>query len=253
MRASMPLMSGNCKSISVISGRCCLNCLVASRPVDASATTFISDSALTKPTMPFRNNAWSSTVSTRIGPELTMTHHSSRTGEIDAEHEVWHTRFGLAPLVPPPYPRRLRSRMSSVHRSPLHAPGFPGAPNGLEQYLPAALFYPCPFRHLGCVDGTAGRYNGSRPRFGLRSRAEKRSATTHAQSCTPRPGEWRTKLAAAPPHSLGRSDGYHLVSVNSPSLVPRFLAGVLNRFGELRGANAESHPGPLRSPFWQCA
>jgi hypothetical protein len=57
-----------------------------------------------------------------------MTHHSSRTGEIDAEHEVWHTRFGLAPLVPPPYPRRLRSRMSSVHRSPLHAPGFPGAP-----------------------------------------------------------------------------------------------------------------------------
>ena len=69
--------------------------------MDASATTFISDSALTKPTIPLRSNAWSSTVSTRIGPEFTITHHSSRTPEIDAEHEIWHTRFALAPLVPP--------------------------------------------------------------------------------------------------------------------------------------------------------
>src|SRR5580704_12555532 len=156
--ASMPLMSGSCKSINVISGRCCLNCLVASTPVDASATTFISDSALTNPTMPFRSNGWSSTVSTWIGPEFTIRHHFSQIVEIDAEHEIWHRRFGQVPQALPPYPPRSPSRMSGARRSPLHAPGFPAAPNGQEECLPAILFCRCPSHYLGSVNGTFVRY-----------------------------------------------------------------------------------------------
>src|SRR5580704_13167268 len=251
--ASMPLMSGSCKSINVISGRCCLNCLVASTPVDASATTFISDSALTNPTMPFRSNGWSSTVSTWIGPEFTIRHHFSQIAEIDAEHEIWHRRFGLAPRVPPPYPRRLRSRMSSVHRSPLHAPGFPAAPNGQEECRPAVLFGRSPSRYPVYVDGTVGHHGGFLPRFGLRSRVGKRFATTRGQSDRPRPGEPRPTLAADPPQSRGSLDGDRLISGSSRSLVPQLLASVLNWREELRGANPESHPGPPRSPSWRCS
>ena len=67
MIASIPGMSGICRSIRVTSGRCARNNSTASRPVDASATNCMSDSAPINARMPFRNNAWSSTARTRIG------------------------------------------------------------------------------------------------------------------------------------------------------------------------------------------
>src|SRR5580692_6950176 len=63
---SMPLISGICKSISVMSGRCFLNSAIASRPLGASATNFMSGSALISAPIPLRNRAWSSTVRIRI-------------------------------------------------------------------------------------------------------------------------------------------------------------------------------------------
>src|SRR5580704_5865464 len=63
---SMPLISGICKSISVMSGRCFLNSAIASRPLGASATNFMSGSALISAPIPLRSSAWSSTARIRI-------------------------------------------------------------------------------------------------------------------------------------------------------------------------------------------
>src|SRR5580700_813008 len=70
---SMPLISGICRSISVMSGRCFLNAAIASCPLDASATNFMSGSALISAAIPLRSRAWSSTVRIRISrPSLAM-------------------------------------------------------------------------------------------------------------------------------------------------------------------------------------
>src|SRR5262245_39667894 len=66
--ASIPLIFGICRSISVTSGRCFLNSVIASAPLDASATNFMSGSALTSAAIPLRRSAWSSTVRIRITP-----------------------------------------------------------------------------------------------------------------------------------------------------------------------------------------
>src|SRR5262245_33424231 len=60
--ASTPLKSGICRSMRVTSGRCDRNCSIASRPLDASATSFMSGSALTSVAIPSRRSGWSSTV-----------------------------------------------------------------------------------------------------------------------------------------------------------------------------------------------
>src|SRR5580704_7548817 len=65
---SMPLISGICRSISVTSGRCSLNCTIASAPLDASPTIFMSGSASRSAAMPLRRSAWSSTVRIRMTP-----------------------------------------------------------------------------------------------------------------------------------------------------------------------------------------
>ena len=57
MMASIPFISGICKSIKVTSGRCARNASMASRPVDASATSSMSDSAPINLRMPLRNKA----------------------------------------------------------------------------------------------------------------------------------------------------------------------------------------------------
>src|SRR5215469_12487922 len=64
--ASMPFRSGIWRSIKVTSGRCERYFSTASRPLDASATSFISASPLISAAMPSRSRGWSSTVSTRI-------------------------------------------------------------------------------------------------------------------------------------------------------------------------------------------
>src|ERR1700677_575433 len=63
---SMPLISGICRSISVMSGRCFLNSAIASRPLGASATNFMSGSEPISAPIPLRSRAWSSTVRIRI-------------------------------------------------------------------------------------------------------------------------------------------------------------------------------------------
>src|SRR6267154_3812564 len=63
---SMPLISGICRSISVMSGRCFLNSTIASCPFAASATNFMSGSAPISAPIPLRRRAWSSTVRIRI-------------------------------------------------------------------------------------------------------------------------------------------------------------------------------------------
>ena len=50
--ASMPLISGICRFIKVMSGRCALNFSTASRPVDASATISRSASRPTREAIP---------------------------------------------------------------------------------------------------------------------------------------------------------------------------------------------------------
>src|SRR6266853_2841025 len=72
MIASMPLKPGIWRSINVTSGRCNRNCLIASCPLDASATNFMSSSALTNAAMPSRRRGWSSTLRTRIGLGLVL-------------------------------------------------------------------------------------------------------------------------------------------------------------------------------------
>src|SRR5262249_51767642 len=69
MIASMPPISGICRSINVTSGRCFWNSFIASIPVDASAINSMSGSAFTSAAMPLRRSPWSSTVRTRIGAE----------------------------------------------------------------------------------------------------------------------------------------------------------------------------------------
>src|SRR6266568_794857 len=66
MMHSIPLISGICRSMSVTSGRCFLNSAIASCPLDASATNFMSGSALSSAAIPLRSRAWSSTVRIRI-------------------------------------------------------------------------------------------------------------------------------------------------------------------------------------------
>src|SRR5262249_42618301 len=53
-------------SIMVTSGRCDRNISIASDPLDASAISFMSGSALTSAAIPLRRRGWSSTVSIRI-------------------------------------------------------------------------------------------------------------------------------------------------------------------------------------------
>src|ERR1700761_3808346 len=53
-------------SISVMSGRRVRNFSMASSPLDASATSFISSSAFTRAAIPLRRRGWSSTVRIRI-------------------------------------------------------------------------------------------------------------------------------------------------------------------------------------------
>ena len=66
MIASMPLISGICRSIRVMSGWCRRNCSIASRPVEACATSSMSGSTSTSAAMPWRRSAWSSAVRIRI-------------------------------------------------------------------------------------------------------------------------------------------------------------------------------------------
>src|SRR5215813_9063011 len=65
--ASMPFKAGIWRSINVTSGRCDRNCSIASHPFEASATNFMSDSALINAAIPSRRRGWSSTVRMRIG------------------------------------------------------------------------------------------------------------------------------------------------------------------------------------------
>jgi hypothetical protein len=66
MIALIPFSVGIWRSINVTSGRCNRSFSIASRPLQASATSFMSVSALTSAAIPSRRRAWSSTVRTRI-------------------------------------------------------------------------------------------------------------------------------------------------------------------------------------------
>src|SRR5579871_1810633 len=64
--ASRPFISGICKSIRVMSGRCARNCWIASCPFEASATKHMSGWVASRAAIPLRNRGWSSTVRIRI-------------------------------------------------------------------------------------------------------------------------------------------------------------------------------------------
>src|ERR1700722_9704656 len=72
MMHSIPFISGICRSMSVTSGRCFSNPAIASCPLDASATNFMSGSALISAAIPLRSRAWSSTARIRITPASVM-------------------------------------------------------------------------------------------------------------------------------------------------------------------------------------
>src|SRR5216684_1755216 len=64
--ASRPFISGICKSIRVMSGRCARNRSIASRPLEASATKLMSGWVARRAAIPLRNRGWSSTARIRI-------------------------------------------------------------------------------------------------------------------------------------------------------------------------------------------
>src|SRR6476646_5548917 len=64
---SRPFICGICRSMRVMSGRCVRNCWIASRPLEASATTLMSGCVAKSAAMPLRNRGWSSTDRIRIG------------------------------------------------------------------------------------------------------------------------------------------------------------------------------------------
>src|SRR5262245_31931347 len=68
LRVSIPFKPGSWISIRVTSGRCARNFSMASSPVAASSTHFISFSLLTRAAIPLRRRGWSSTVRIRIRP-----------------------------------------------------------------------------------------------------------------------------------------------------------------------------------------
>src|SRR5262245_52393921 len=65
-RVSIPFRPGSWMSIRVTSGRCARNFSMASSPLEASATSFMSFSVLTSAAIPLRRSGWSSTVRIRI-------------------------------------------------------------------------------------------------------------------------------------------------------------------------------------------
>ena len=73
MIASIPPISGICRSIKVTSGRFSLNCASASRPVAASPAISMSASASIKAPIPSRSSGWSSAMRIRIGFSAPLT------------------------------------------------------------------------------------------------------------------------------------------------------------------------------------
>src|SRR6266700_6142606 len=92
--ASKPFISGICKSIRVMSGRCARNRSIASRPLEASATKLMSGWVARRAAIPLRNRGWSSTARIRI--ELGPVVMSSVSSTSAPEHPTARCgRFGV--------------------------------------------------------------------------------------------------------------------------------------------------------------
>src|ERR1700675_2452034 len=111
--ASTPLISGICKSISVTSGRHSRNFAMPSRPLEASPTSFISDSGATSVAIPTRIKGWSSTARMRIGARslltrsmlMSLSHFLTKQPETSASMRLVSDGGGDAQLHPRPAPQ----------------------------------------------------------------------------------------------------------------------------------------------------
>src|SRR5277367_4665960 len=104
MIASSPFISGICKSIRVMSGRCARNCWIASSPLEACATNFISGWPLKRLTTPWRKIARSSTARIPIGlgrafitlsPPKPGQGKAARIARLWVSARGWNCQFGF--------------------------------------------------------------------------------------------------------------------------------------------------------------
>src|SRR5271166_3500929 len=140
MIASMPLISGICRSMRVMSGWCRRNCSIASRPVAACATNFMSGSISINDAMPWRRSAWSSAARIRIvlvsafmAPQLSPEEGKAPAIGGAVSHRARHGqhRFGARPRFAPEVEFASKSIGAFPHsREPIMS----GTPAGFEDF-----------------------------------------------------------------------------------------------------------------------
>src|SRR5438552_12932160 len=189
-------------SISVTSGRCERNFSTASLPFDASATSFMSGSAVTSVAIPSRSRGWSSTVRTRINLGSTLMASPFGARRIQRRH-AFCKRSRRKPLSELLFQLPLRSRnpialqfVAHVHGCRL-IPSARRARHGLSRRVPF-LFR----RHVRARETHVHR-SGSQPRSHVLEHAETHCVTIRELSGQLPPPRSETMPVGLPLRSHG--------------------------------------------------